>query len=396
MNFHEEVAASSRPLVVFGASIIGKIILDSLDLLDIQPICFCDNDAQKQRELFHGYEVLSFERLLSSHPDALIVIAAGRYFKEIKYQLTNVGFNDIYSDADVINCIDFKKTPPSKLEKIVWHLAGLGKLSEIKDLPPGNLHIPRLNIVITSRCTLRCEHCSSLMPYYKKPSDFDTSGILDSIDRMFACVDLIYHVEVLGGEVFLNENLPLIVRHLLNLGKILHMDVITNGTVLPPDSVLESLKHDSVSVVIDDYGRLSKKKAVLSDALKRLGSDFRINKHWAWADLGGLQSRNRSEKQLAGLFSICNFNSCAELLDGRLYRCPRSSHGTKTERIPEYPGDFLDMADSSVGTHTLKEALRAFFYDKDFIHACDHCNGNTDDSLMLTPAEQKDMANING
>jgi len=246
MNFLETVSTTSGPVVVFGASVIGKIVLDSLDILNVRPVCLCDNDVQKQRELFHGYEVVPFERLCADHPDALVVIAAGRYFNEIRQQLSNAGFKNIYNDADVISCIDFKKTPRSKLEKIIWHLGKLGRLSEIGDLPEGSLHIPQLNVVVTSRCTLKCEHCSSLMPHYKPQSDFDASKIIVSLDRIFACADLVYHVELLGGEPFLNKKLPLIAKHMLNSGKILHIDVITNGTVLPPNPVLESLKHDSL------------------------------------------------------------------------------------------------------------------------------------------------------
>jgi len=389
MDFIETVSATSKPVVVFGASVIGKIVLDSLAILNVRPICFCDNDIQKQHEKFHGYEVISFEKLCANHPDALVVIAAGRYCNEIGQQLNSAGFEGLYSDADVIGCIDFEKTPAKKLQKIIWHLAKLGKLSEIGYLPVDNLHIPRLNVVVTSRCTLRCKHCSSLMPHYKAPSDFDTGKIIASIDKLFACTDLIYHVELLGGEPFLNKKLSVIARHLLDSEKILHMDIITNGTVLPPLEMLESLKHESVSVVIDDYGELSRKADALSDALKRQGIDFRINRHWAWADLGPFESRNLSQEQLAELFAKCNFNSCAELLDGKLHRCPRSSHGTKTGLVPKYTDDFIDIFNGSASNRILKEKLKVFFHDKEFIHACNHCNGNTDDSLTLTPAEQK-------
>ena len=389
MNFLEKVTGTSRPVIVFGASIIGEIILDALDLLDIRPVCFCDNDAQKQLEAFHGYEVISFEKLRANYPDALVVVAAGRYIKEITLQLSKAGFDDIYDDTDVITCIDFKNTPPSEFEKILWYFAKLGKLSEIRGLPSADLHIPRLNVVVTSRCTLSCEQCSSLMPQYQKPSDLDISIIFDSLDRIFACTDLIYHVELLGGEPFLNDDLPLIAKHLLESERILQIDVITNGTVLPPDSVLESLKHNRVAVVINDYGRLSKRVVALSMALKRLDVKFRVNKHWAWADLGRFRSRNRSEKQLAALFSICNFNLCTELLDGKLYRCPRSSHGTRTGLVPNYTEDNIDLLDRSVSLETLKEKLGMFFHGKRFIRACDHCSGNTDDSLVLMPAVQK-------
>ncbi len=389
MNFLKKTAANSSPIVIFGASVIGKIILDSLEILNVQPACFCDNDIQKQRDLFNGYEVIPFEKLCADYSDAFIIIAAGRYFDEIQRQLLNAGFENIFCDIDVLSCINFKKTEYSKLQKITWHLAKSGKLSEILDLPGDSLHIPRLNVVLTSRCTLRCEHCSSLIPHYKKQYDFDTLSIIASLDKIFTCTNLIYHVELLGGELFLDKDFPRIAEHLINTGKILHIDVITNGTIVPPDSMLEILKHDNVGVVIDDYGELSKKTETLSNSLQRLGIDFRVNKHWAWADLGGFDSRNLSEKQLAKMFARCNFNSCTELLDGKLHRCPRSSHGTETGLVPEYSEDFIDINKFSPNNKSLKEKLRSFFYDKKFIRACNHCNGNTSDSLTLTPAEQQ-------
>lgn len=389
MKFSETVAVTRRPVVVFGASTIGGIILDALAILNIRPTCFGDNDVRKQRQGFHGYPVISFEKLRTDFPDALVIIAADRYFDEIAQQLSRAGYQDIYSDADVIGCIDFKNTPRPRLDNMIWHLAKLGKLSEIPELADGGLQIPRLNVVVTTRCTLRCIHCSSLIPHYHKPADIDSSTIMASLDRLLANVDLVYHVELLGGEPFLNRDLPLIAQHLLASGKILHIDVITNGTLLPGDSVLEALKHRSLSVVIDDYGRLSKNKNALAAALNRLGIECRVNQHWAWADLGGFESRNRSAGQLTELFSRCYFNACTELIDGVLYRCPRSSHGTRTGLVPEYVPDTVDLLDQTRCDGDMRETLRAFFNDKTFIRACDHCNGNTIQSLTLTPAVQK-------
>jgi len=387
-DFLVKAVEAERCIVIFGASILGKVVLDSLELLDVRPECFCDNDVQKQENSFHGYKVISFEKLQADYPDALVIIAAGRYANEIRHQLANAGYKDTYSDADVIGCIDFKNTPSSNLKKILWHLAKLGKLPEIKAFPSNGLDLPRLNVVVTSRCTLRCKRCSSMMPYYKKPSDLETSKIFHSLDRLFSCVDRIYHVEALGGEPFLNPDLPLIVEHLVRSEKVFQIDVITNGTLVPSDSVLAPLKNDRVSVVINNYGTLSLQMKGLSKALNRLGIDFRINKHWAWADLGDCQRRNLPDDQLAELFGRCHFNSCTELLDGKLYRCPRSSHGTRTGMISHYSEDMVDLLDLSIPIDLLKENINTFYRDKRFIRACDHCNGNTRESLTMVPAEQ--------
>ncbi len=366
----------------------GEIVLSLLDILKIQPSFFCDNDPRKRVAPFHGYKVVSRERLCREHPDAIVVIAAGRYFHEIKRQLTQAGFTDVFSDADVIGCVDLENTPSSKLEKIAWHLAKLGKLPAVGK----GLHLPRLDVVVTTRCTLKCRHCSSLMPYYKKPSDADPSRLMRALDRILSCVDQIAHVELLGGEPFLDTNLPAVAQQLLDSGKVLHIDVVTNGTVVPPEKELVALKHDRISVVIDDYGRLSKKVRPLCAVLKKQGIDFRVNRHWAWADLGGFKSRGRSPQQREKLFARCNFNSCAELLDGRLYRCPRSSHGTQTGTIPDYPSDSVDILAGPRDKNSLRKKLKAFYYGKKSIRACDHCRGNTSDSLTLDPAEQNNRS----
>jgi len=226
------------------------------------------------------------------------------------------------------------------------------------------------------------------MPHYVNQNDINFSTIIKSLDRIFEFVDLIYHVEILGGEPFLNKNLPLIVEHVLKSGKVLHIDVITNGTVLPPKRVLQMLRHESVTVVIDDYGKLSKRMNAMADSLKALDIDYRINKHWAWADLGEFSSRNLSKQQLALAFKTCNFNSCTELLNGVLHRCPRSSHGANLGLIPKYAKDCINVLDVETSPVNLRAEIRSFFYDKTFIEACNHCDGNSEDTLKLVPAVQ--------
>lgn len=388
MNFVDKVSSTSRPVVIFGASIVGKIILDALDVLNIKPSFFCDNDRKKQQVPFYGYEVVPFERLCAEKHDALVIVAAGRYFEEISRQLRTAGFEDIYNAEGVIRCINFKNVPFEKLESIIWYLPKIGLLSKVMDLPEDSFLLPRLNVVITSRCTLKCKNCSSLIGFYQKTTDFDTGRILKAIDRIFSCVDLAYHVELLGGEPFLNKDFPIIAGHLLHTGKILHIDVITNGTLVPAEKDLEIFKDKRISVVIDDYGELSTKMNALIKTLESLNVGYRINRHWAWADLGGFEERGSNPQQMTELFGKCNFNSCSELLDGRLYRCPRSSHGTNTGLVPEYKNDFIDVLDESLDRNSLKKNLKSFFYDKQFIYSCNHCDGNTVGSLTLSPAEQ--------
>lgn len=388
MGFYEDQHKAGYPLVIFGASILGEVALKALAISGLHPVCFGDNDREKQKKLFHGYPVYGMDELQSKYPAAIIVIAAGRYYDKIYDQISRGGYRQIYSEADIINQTNFTAVPYNQIKGILWRLAQLGHLSKIQNIPQEALHLERLNIVVTKRCTLNCRHCSSLMPFYNNPHDCDTELLLESIERILACIDFIYHVEVLGGETFMNRDLPLIIKKLTQSKNILQIDIITNGTIVPRQDLLDYLKHDNICVVVNDYGPLSNKKNLLLDALNKAGIKNRQNKHWAWSDLGTFEPRHRCEAGLTSLFQKCNFNKCSELLDGMLYRCPRSSHGTNTGLIPKYTADFFNVMDLSVKTDILKKCLRAFFHNIQFIHACDHCNGNTDDSLNLIPAEQ--------
>jgi hypothetical protein len=388
MGFREDAFGSGRPVVIFGASILGEVVLQAMELCGLRPVCFGDNDAAKQERLLHGYEVASLETIHSKYPDAVVVIGAGRYYSQIHKQLSENGYARIYNDADIIDAIDFAAVPYDKVKGIVWRLAQLGRLSRIQAIPTDALHLERLNIVVTERCTLRCRHCSSLMPSYRKPRDCDTALLLEAIDRIMSCAAFIYHMEVLGGEVFLNRDLAVIIATLSQYDNIFQIDVITNGTMLPDKELLIALKRDNICVVVNDYGAVSKKKDTLLALLGEIGVKNRLNKHWAWADLGKLSPRNRDAAQLTALFQRCNFRTCTELLHGELHRCPRSSHGMNTGLMRRYDDDYVNVYDKTVGTAELKEQIRRLIEDKTFIQACNYCDGNTSDSLMLEPAEQ--------
>jgi hypothetical protein len=340
-----------KPVVIFGASVMGEEALDC----GVRPVCFVDNDPAKQKKLFHGYKVITFEELKHTYPKAIIIIAAKRYASEI-----------------------FEQVSPyyEKVYTLVRQYA--------------NMVLNQLNVVVTERCTMRCKHCSSLMPYYKHPKDCDCSLILESLNKLLDCVKFVDRVEVLGGEPFLYEDLPIILEFLTKSDKILKIEVITNGTKrpsFPPDV----FKHPKICVVINDYkgkgGDPNFKEHARQTSIDWLmhvfdkeGVTYRYNKHWAWADMGNFHYRGRGGNDLKRLFKKCNFNTCTELLNGKLYRCPRSSHGSQLGWLPD---------EDSISADTLTPENLRDFINKPFIGACNYCDGNTRQTLILEPAIQE-------
>jgi hypothetical protein len=345
------VILGKKPIVIFGASVLGALALRLLETRNLHPECFVDNDTRKQVEEFYGYPVISFQELLSKYPNVAVIIAADRYYEEI-YEQVCPYYIEVYRMVH--------STPNSK-----------------------ELYLNQLNVVVTERCTLKCKHCSSLIPLYKQPEDCNTEVLLISLWYLLECVDGISRIEVLGGEPFLNKDLPKIIKKLTQSDKILQIDVITNGTVIPKS--VKYLKHPKICVVINHY-KTSKKVKSLVDKLIMARVHYRQNLHWAWADLGDFHPRNRREEGLKTLFKKCNFSTCTELFNGGLYRCPRSSHGTNLGLIPFNSTDYVDVY-TTPSPETLKRKIKHLM-NKKFITTCNYCDGNTRQTLILEPAVQ--------
>lgn len=318
-------------LAIFGAGVIGA------QIRDYNPVCFIDNDPNKQKALFYGYKVLSFEAFKKKYPEATIIIAAKRYFDEIFEQVFPY-YTDVYRAS----------------------------------LPLADLE--QLNIVVTTRCTLKCTHCSSLMPFYKHPKDADLKKVIIYIDKLFKCIDSIGRIEVLGGEPFLHKDLPKLIKKLKTY-QIREINVVTNGTIVPKD--VTYLKDPKICVVINTYGT---KVPQLASKLDKAGVSYIKSTHLAWADLGWFQKRNRTKPDLEELFRRCNFNTCTELLEGELHRCPRSSHGMQLGLIP-VNSDFVKMTDKD-----LKDKIKKLMNLKS-IGACNYCDGNIKETLIMEPGK---------
>ena len=84
----------------------------------------------------------------------------------------------------------------------------------LKDLQPymigtieGKVYINRVDVSVTNRCTLNCEGCNMLMPYYCNPKDRKLEDIKKDLDVFFQWVDTVEDLNLLGGEPLLYPDL---------------------------------------------------------------------------------------------------------------------------------------------------------------------------------------------
>lgn len=65
--------AKIRGLCFYGAGYWGKIAYDIFKELGVLPICFCDDDIEKQKSQYCGIDVLSLEDACRNYPDAVFL-----------------------------------------------------------------------------------------------------------------------------------------------------------------------------------------------------------------------------------------------------------------------------------------------------------------------------------
>ncbi len=278
---------------------------------------------------------------------------------------------------------NFVKKKSTK-KKLQYYLGSQDNLITIlKKIFNNYLSLNYIELVITTKCTLRCKDCANLMPKYDKPYDVDLNVMKKSIQKLLNCCNEIKMFRILGGEPFCNPNLKFILKE-LNSEKIKQIVIVTNGTLIPKDKeLIECLKDNKVVIEISDYGEYSKKL----DELIKFCENNNINFYSGsfirlWQDYGELKKyKNDISKQ----FFYCSIN-CKSILNGKLYYCPRLAHGIDLGLIKDNKSEYIDLINNDDKLN--KKLLKKYIFRNSPISACSYCKYATKNSNIIPVAEQ--------
>ena len=183
----------------------------------------------------------------------------------------------------------------------------------------------------------------------------------------------IRQLRLLGGEPLLYPNLYEILDYISKQNKIRRATI---GTLLIKDSnVINILKNSKFDVFISNYGKISRKKDELIKQLEENNIKYEIkNEDYLWDDYGDLECRNRNKFALKKQFLDCKV-TCTSLYEEKLHHCPRSSHGTKLNKIPLKQEDYIDLLNENIRKDELKKKIYNFFYKyTPYVEACNYCD----------------------
>ncbi len=233
------------------------------------------------------------------------------------------------------------------------------------------LVIPRVMILPTTRCNLRCKGCSSLLPLFERPVDLPAGQLIRDLDLFFRGVDQCIRLTI-GGEPFLYPELVELLAYLRAQDKILGVLLITNSTIQPGGSVLELLKDPKFYVEVSDYGHIRQMSRTVA-ALESAGVRFSVLADQVWDDMGGVEPRGRTAEQQREVYCLCEQSRLMKSIhNGAVYTCARSARmralacGYSSER------DYFVLNEGET-IECLREKIRGLYY-MDTADACDRCD----------------------
>ena len=266
------------------------------------------------------------------------------------------------------------------------------KLDFDKIPPEAKLVLGCFDIPVTTKCTLRCINCSSLMPYYNVTKNFDIERLIKDVKNVIEIVDYIPRINVLGGEPFIHPELHKLLRILNNSDKVEKVRIITNGTVIPHNElILQELRNPKMQVRISHYtlGHIDAQKFALYLLDKSITFTFKEfgDNEFQWYDFGDFQKRCRSHSELQIQKECCDVEWFS-LLNGKLYCCPRAAHAADANLIPDDVNNYCVIRDESKSNTQMRASLYEFIMNQSFHDACDYCNRGTDLCKVVKVAEQ--------
>ncbi len=251
-----------------------------------------------------------------------------------------------------------------------------------------------------TQCTLRCKECHSYMPYFTKEAHYMTNfeTFKAEIDKLLKSVDLIVSFRLQGGETLLVKDLAKMVEYVCSKKQILHIQIISNGTIIPSEELIKAMQNPKVLLSLSDYSINKKLTSRLKyDEILQICKDNNIDaKHWltkagdSWVNRNYISNENLKDRELAiKNLAACHcfgYPKCLILFKGKLYICAPAVYFASTNPdfyIPE--GDVIDVMNTpqKLLTKWVKE-----FNQKKYFDLCSRCNAAENVNVRTQPGVQ--------
>lgn len=309
---------------IWGAAIAGtKFLKQYKDEICIRKVF--DSDPKKQGKMLEDREIVCFDQK-NMEPGSKIIVCTN-FYREVKQELIRCGFRE---NVDFIERKKFKGIRYYYKENKVF--------------------LYRVDLSVTNKCTLRCEKCNMLMPYFHNPQHKALEAVKQDLDLLFRWVDVVELFDILGGEPLLYPDLAEVLQYIKERyqHKIEAIHMFTNGTCVLNEELLKRSKEMSIIYDLSDYTRglpqLTERVDEFESNLQKHGIKVNRDRQEYWLDFGYPETNheNWTEEQ-----KIAHFHNCEADFRGlhnrKLYYCHLEASAVQAGLFEESEDDFVEL-----------------------------------------------------
>lgn len=357
-------------IILYPAGRCAMMVYKILKKNNIKISFFCDKE---KKEDIDGIKVIDTNELVNKHKNANVVICTVGHYIELMKLLNENSFRNVYDISNLINKDD--------VDEEDWQI--MKQYKDTMDFYSGRkVIIPNLDLVITERCSLKCENCSNLMQYYKSPRDYTVNEIMEPLYNILSKVDSIGEIRIIGGEPFMNKNMYKIIELCALQEKIENIMVLTNATIIPNEATIKVLNNPKVIVYISDYGEKSINVNNILKIFKENNIKYKHNIDLLWRRFPRFQQRNYSIEKLKDIYLKCCCKQLFVLQKDKFYACPFLSNANNLVELKE--DNYVDCSiDDDLG-----ERIRDFIINRKYFTGCAYCDGRTGEEKEICAANQ--------
>ena len=386
-NSIEFLKKTGDPIVIVAAVVETEAIIKACEEQKIKISGVCDSEKRKSEKPFAETKVFHTPSLPQYFPKARFIIAS-QHIQECAEQLIGLGYNEFYSGLELLKDFKVKKFNYRVSKSFMESKLSVWKKTHDHYFNDNKIYMRSLDVMISTKCSLKCRNCSNLMQYYVDPKNTNYEQILLALKTINENVDSISEYRVIGGEPLMNKDWANIVNKISEYNAEAKIFIYTNATIAPKDDQLESFNGKNVNFNITDYGDLSRNINKMTEKLEKYNINFKRDPAGNWVDCSNITHHKRPAAQLEEVFKQCCVKYLFSLLNGKVYRCPFIANAANLNAIPDNPANYVDLFSTK---NDIKKQIHRLVKVAKFFPGCDFCDGRPYDPTSKLGYDGKGM-----
>lgn len=250
-----------------------------------------------------------------------------------------------------------------------------------------------IHMAITTKCVFNCKNCNMFIPYYKNRQVMSLNEMKNNFDILFQYVDYVFKYQIVGGEPFLNRDLPDFLQYIYERYKdrVGRIRIITNGGVLPSEKLLHTIKECGVEVNVSNYlNEIDYKQRFnqVIDAFEEKEISYKVIPVLQWRDFGFPEKPCERTKEETRRHMLACGTAWHGLADGCLYYCNSAWSAIKCGLFAKKKTDYIDLKLLTDRDESKKTIIELCLGDGEFQYNsfCQVCGGCGEDNTNFVQA----------